>query len=101
MTVFLVARFKAKDEAASAKIEQHLKAIRDHALSDKEPGCSLYNPTRGRDDPLDWHVYEEYADQAAVDAHMAGPVFQAFAADAPNLMVGGAGGIDIRFYNNI
>lgn len=48
-----------------------LKSIRDHALSDKEPGCKGYNPTRGKDDPLDWLVYEEYADQAAVDGESA------------------------------
>ncbi|CAK9785096.1 hypothetical protein CC85DRAFT_327040 [Cutaneotrichosporon oleaginosum] len=101
MSIYLAARFKAKDEAASAKIEQHLKTVREHALSDKEPGCKFYNPTRGKTDPLDWHVYEEYADQAAVDAHMASPAFQAFAAEAPNLIPGGVGGIDISFFQKI
>lgn len=44
-----------------------LKQIRDFALSDKEPGTSLYYPTRGRDDPLNFLVFEEYASQEAVD----------------------------------
>jgi quinol monooxygenase YgiN len=34
-----------------------------------EPGCLLYSLLRSRTDPRDYIVHEQYADQAALDAH--------------------------------
>ena len=45
-------------------------------LSRAEPGCLFYQPHRSVDDPRLFFIYEQYADQAAVDAHRASPHFQ-------------------------
>jgi quinol monooxygenase YgiN len=34
-----------------------------------EPGCVHFYPTKAQDDPCRFFLYEEYADEAAVQAH--------------------------------
>ncbi|WOO77135.1 uncharacterized protein LOC62_01G000726 [Vanrija pseudolonga] len=96
--VVLIAKFKAVDLAAADKLEQHLKNIQNISLTDAEPGCSVYQGQRSDKDPLEFLMYEEYDDKAAVDAHMASAHFGKLAADAPNLIAGGPAGIDISFW---
>lgn len=79
MTVILLAKIPAIDAAAADKIEKRefflggsvlmadLATIREVSLSEKEPGCTIYHPSRSNADKLQFMVYEEYADQAAVD----------------------------------
>ncbi|HSA92789.1 MAG TPA: putative quinol monooxygenase [Terriglobales bacterium] len=43
--------------------------------SRKEPGCLLYVAQRHRDDPARFLVYEQYKDDAALEAHRATPHF--------------------------
>ena len=41
----------------------------------KEPGCRLYVGHQSLEDPLQFCFYEQYDDQAALDAHRAAPYF--------------------------
>ena len=43
-----------------------------------EPGCRMYQAHRSLADPRRFFLYEQYVDQAAVDAHRASPHFDAF-----------------------
>ena len=45
-------------------------------LSRSEPGCLQYQAHVAADDPRLFFLYEQYADQAAIDAHRATPHFQ-------------------------
>lgn len=47
-------------------------------LSRAEPGCRFYLVHRAADDPRRFFLYEQYDDQAALDAHRASPHFQEF-----------------------
>jgi quinol monooxygenase YgiN len=38
-------------------------------LARAEPGCLHYHPNQARDDPRRFFLYEEYADEAALQAH--------------------------------
>ena len=49
------------------------------AESRKEPGCVMYVVHRGHEDRSRFFVYEQYKDQAALDAHRATPHFQQYA----------------------
>lgn len=54
--------------------------LRNLALaSRKEPGCVTYVPHHVDGDPETVLIYEQYRDQAAVDAHRASPHFEQFA----------------------
>ncbi len=54
--------------------------LRNLALaSRKEPGCVTFVPHHVDGDPETVLVYEQYRDQAAVDAHRASPHFKQFA----------------------
>ncbi len=49
------------------------------AESRKEPGCVMYVVHRGREDRARFFVYEQYKDEAALEAHRATPHFQRYA----------------------
>jgi quinol monooxygenase YgiN len=44
----------------------------------KEPGCRLYVGHQSLEDPCLFCFYEQYDDQAALDAHRAAPYFAAY-----------------------
>jgi autoinducer 2-degrading protein len=44
-----------------------------------EPGCRMYLAHRSTTDPRRFFLYEQYDDQAALDAHRASPHFARFA----------------------
>jgi quinol monooxygenase YgiN len=48
----------------------------------QEPGCRLYVAHRSATDPRRYFLYEQYDDQAALDAHRASPHFERFARDS-------------------
>ncbi|EJT45360.1 hypothetical protein A1Q2_05446 [Trichosporon asahii var. asahii CBS 8904] len=100
MPIVLVAKLRATSPEAADKIEQGLKAIRDYATSDKEPGCLLYYPARHNEDPLAFTVFEEYKDQEAIATHMKTEVFQKFASDE-SVFEGGVKGLDLQYYTRI
>jgi quinol monooxygenase YgiN len=43
-----------------------------------EPGCVMYLAHRSTTDPRRFFLYEQYVDQAAVDAHRATPHFERY-----------------------
>jgi quinol monooxygenase YgiN len=42
----------------------------------KEPGCLMYVAHQAADDPTQLALYEQYKDQAALEAHRAAPYFK-------------------------
>ena len=58
--------------------EDRLAAIIDELMepSRAEPGCRFYQPHRSPDDPRLFFLYEQYADEAGYEAHMATPHFE-------------------------
>jgi quinol monooxygenase YgiN len=44
-----------------------------------EPGCRMYLAHRSTTDPSRFLLYEQYDDQAALDAHRAAPHFEEYA----------------------
>jgi quinol monooxygenase YgiN len=47
-----------------------------------EPGCVMYLAHRSTTDPRRFFLYEQYVDQAAVDAHRAAPHFERYVKEA-------------------
>ncbi len=47
--------------------------------SRKEPGCVMYQVHRHKTDPRRFFIYEQYKDDAALEAHRASPHFLQFA----------------------
>jgi quinol monooxygenase YgiN len=43
-----------------------------------EPGCRLYVVHRAKSDPAKFFIYEQYDDEAALDAHIASPHFERY-----------------------
>ena len=52
--------------------------------SRQEPGCLMYVVHRHRTDPRRFFIYEQYRDDAALEAHRQSPHFQEYAATALN-----------------
>lgn len=48
------------------------------AATRREPGCRTYEIHRSKDDPRTFFLYEQYDDEAALDAHRASPHFERF-----------------------
>ncbi len=63
-----------EDEAVALfhKLTMHTRA---------EPGCHMYLAHRSISEPRRFFLYEQYDDQAAVDAHRAAPHFEQYAKD--------------------
>ncbi|HUS20265.1 MAG TPA: putative quinol monooxygenase [Terriglobales bacterium] len=49
--------------------------------SRQEPGCLMYIAHQHREDPTRFLVYEQYKDDAALDAHRDSPHFKQYAAE--------------------
>jgi quinol monooxygenase YgiN len=52
--------------------------------SRQEPGCLMYVVHRHRTDPRRFFIYEQYRDDAALEAHRQSPHFQKYAVNALN-----------------
>ena len=66
--------FRPEDREEIATILRELTAA-----SRQEPGCVSYVPHRVQSDPDTIVIYEQYRDQAALDAHRAAPHFAMYA----------------------
>ncbi len=53
----------------------------------KEPGCLQYVVQQSTENPLHFVFYEQYVDQAALDAHRASPHFARYRADSESHIV--------------
>ncbi|MBC5810963.1 MAG: antibiotic biosynthesis monooxygenase [Candidatus Eremiobacteraeota bacterium] len=60
------------EEQAAAYFRKLIPASR------QEPGCRMYVVHRGKDDPSQFFIYEQYDDEAALDAHRASSHFQQY-----------------------
>jgi quinol monooxygenase YgiN len=49
------------------------------AESRKEPGCAMYQVQKHKTEPRRFFIYEQYKDDAALEAHRATPHFLQFA----------------------
>jgi quinol monooxygenase YgiN len=58
------------------RVEQILLALAVEAR--KEPGCRTFRPSRSVDDPRVFVIYEEYDDEAALEAHSASAHFKRY-----------------------
>lgn len=67
-------RFQPKDHDRVAEILRPLAAA-----SRQEPGCVTYNPHFVADDPDTVVIYEQYKDEAALEAHRNSPHFREYA----------------------
>ena len=59
-----------------AEAEGYLRAL--IAPSRAEPGCRTYEISRSKDDPHTFLIFEQYDDEAAIDAHRATSHFQQY-----------------------
>ncbi|HXE90049.1 MAG TPA: putative quinol monooxygenase [Terriglobales bacterium] len=64
--VILVVAWTAKP-GKEEEVARLFRALQEE--SRKEPGCLLYVAQRHRDDPARFLVYEQYKDDAALEAH--------------------------------
>ena len=59
--------------------EQAIELFRPLAAETrKEPGCRMYEVHRSTANQLQFFLYEQYDDQAALDAHRAAPHFEKY-----------------------
>ncbi len=72
--IVLVARYQVKpgntDEVVAA-LQRMAPLVKAH-----EPGCRLYQVNRSEEDPNRFLLYEQYVDQAALEAHRETPHFK-------------------------
>lgn len=62
----------------------------------KEDGCNVYEYSQSAEHPGVWRVFEEWASEDAVNAHIASPHMAAFMGAAGEL---GITGVDIKRYD--
>jgi quinol monooxygenase YgiN len=76
MMVVLAVTWMAKvgNEAAVASVFTKLTEE-----SRKEPGCTMYQVHRHKTDPRRFFIYEQYNDDAALEAHRTAPYFLQYA----------------------
>lgn len=56
--------------------------------SREEPGVVRYRPATSVDDSNTVHIFEQYEDESAVEAHMSSDHFESFQADIAEFLVG-------------
>lgn len=91
-TVKVVARITAQPDRVG-ELQALLQGLLDPTR--KEPGCIRYQLLWNRSDPTDFTFVEEWADDAALDAHLLTPHVQNALAQAQSLL---ATAPDIRRY---
>ena len=73
LVVHMTVKEGSEDEAI-ATMQELAEATR------KEPGCEHYIPCRDRDNPRAFIIYEQYVDEAALEAHSSSEHFKRLAA---------------------
>lgn len=73
--IVLVANYYTM-EGKDDEVAEVLKKMVAYCNSDQEPGCLLYVVNRSLEDPRRFLLYEQYRDQAAVDAHRETDMFK-------------------------
>lgn len=72
--IVLTAMYQGK-AGKGDEIEAALKRMAP-LVAEQEPGCAMYQVSRSHDDPDRFLLYEQYVDQAAIEAHRATPHFK-------------------------
>lgn len=72
MAYVVAATYRTK-EGEEDKVLEILQIM--EPLSREEPGCLFYQAHRSPEDPRVFFLYEQYADEAGCQAHMATPHF--------------------------
>jgi quinol monooxygenase YgiN len=70
----MLARYRAETGRGDL-VEESLKEMAA-AVAEEEPGCLVYRASRSLEDPDVFVLYEEYVDQAALEAHRETPHFR-------------------------
>ena len=92
MSIRIIARFTARPDSIDALRTLLLGMLEP---TRKEAGCVSYELLNNSADPTDFTFVEEWASQAAIDAHMKTPHLQVVVADSAPLL---ASPLDVRFY---
>ena len=58
------------------KCKEYIRIMQQH--SRQEPGCLMYVGHQSTEDPRRFMFYEQYKDQAALDAHRNAPYFKQY-----------------------
>ena len=58
------------------KCKEYLRILQEH--SRQEPGCLMYMGHQSTQEPRRFLIYEQYRDQAALDAHRNAPYFKQY-----------------------
>jgi quinol monooxygenase YgiN len=74
--MFIVAVTYIVREGREAEAIECLKEL--EIASRQEPGCQMYVAQRANNNPRKFHIYEQYDDEAAFEAHRATEHFQRF-----------------------
>ena len=83
LTVHVVARLTARPETV-AELQTALRSLIEPTR--QEPGCLRYELLQNAADPTDFTFVEEWANEAALEAHFTTPHLQAALARAPVLL---------------
>lgn len=90
MSIRIIARFTARPDSIDAMRTLLLGMLEP---TRKEAGCVSYELLNNSADPTDFTFVEEWASQAAIDAHMQTPHLQALLVDTAPLITGP---VDVR-----
>jgi quinol monooxygenase YgiN len=72
----------AKYRAAEGTAEDVAAALKEYTpMTLAEEGCAMFTAQRTRDEPREFVLYEQYRDEAALDAHRNSPHFTGVARD--------------------
>jgi len=71
----LIVHFNVKS-GDEGKTRELMRKMQEHTR--QEPGCRLYVGHQSTEDPRRFCFYEQYDDQAALDAHRAAPYFDRY-----------------------
>jgi len=82
----IVATLKLKP-GEEATFESELKSM-IKTVAAEEPGCLQYDMFKHQSEPGTYVMMERYTDQAAMDAHMSSPHFQALIKKLGNVLAG-------------
>ena len=72
--ITMVARYKVRPgqgDAVETALQRMAPLVKEH-----EPGCATYQVNRSTDDPDSFLLYEQYVDEAALEAHRQTPHFK-------------------------
>lgn len=92
MSIRIIARFIARPDAIDALRAECLAMLEP---TRKETGCIRYELLANTANPAEFTFVEEWADQAAIDAHMATPHLKGLVANTQALL---AEPLDVRLY---